>query len=487
MARPHHQFGNSGPVVLLVLLAAILAVSPSQAASTQPVTIEIPIFEGGEGSEFFLQCAREFEKQRPDVKVDLYGDPRIVDKVRIRILEGSFFELTNAFINYWPLIRNGDILPLDEFLDGPNWENNGTWRSSFLPGTLDLYTYKGHVYGIPLAYFVNLIWYNRGMFEEHGWKPARTWDELFDLCEKIKSAGIAPLAFQGRYPDYIQPLYGSAYYHLAGPKRYNDQRYLEPGSYANGEAEQAFALTQRLALNFFQNGAMGMSHTEAQLQFFLGKTAMIPCGAWLKSEMMGKIPDGFRLGAFRLPLPGTLPSPPVADPTAVHVFSHYYFVMAHGKHPRQAVDFLRFMTSRRMAGTYARLRDIPTVIRGTARGNLSPDMDEVVNIIESAGASYGEAPGEGYDEMNQHLVDAWYKLLTGKRTPHETAEDLEQAGAAVRNRQLNPDRIIVRHVGKSLLLLGLLGAGLVYWLITTARAIRQAHDARTAASSARAG
>src|SRR5688500_133251 len=97
------------------------------------ITIEIPFFEGGAGKEFFIECARAFEKERPDVIVDLYLDPRIADKVQVRILEGSFFEITNAFINYWPLIRNGDVVDMNPYLDGPNWEGDARWRDTFLP------------------------------------------------------------------------------------------------------------------------------------------------------------------------------------------------------------------------------------------------------------------------------------------------------------------------------------------------------------------
>ena len=121
--------------MIVVLFAPFIA----QAAEGR-VTVEAPMFEGGEGLTFFTYGAREFEKQRPDVAVNLYGDPRIVDKLRIRILEGTYPEVTNAFLNYNALIRSGLILPIDRYLDGPSREGDSTWRESFLPGSLDAYT-----------------------------------------------------------------------------------------------------------------------------------------------------------------------------------------------------------------------------------------------------------------------------------------------------------------------------------------------------------
>ena len=181
-------------------------------------------------------------------------------------------DATNAqFINYFPLIADGQILPLDDVMDGPNWEHDSTWRQSFLPGTLDLYTVNGHVYGVPLSYLADVIWYNKTMFEQHGWLPPRTWEEFFALCEKIKAAGMAPMAFQGRYPFYGGPFYDPAIYHLAGNQMLLAQRHLEPGSFDNPASVQAFAWLQCLS-SYFLEGTMGMSHTESQMAFFMGKS-----------------------------------------------------------------------------------------------------------------------------------------------------------------------------------------------------------------------
>src|SRR5688500_2140708 len=280
-------------VLFIVLLMPALACAK--------ITIELPLFEGGAGKDFFLQCARDFEKLRPNVKVDLYLDPRIQEKVQVRFLEGTFFEATNVGMNYWPLIRNGDVVQVDKYLDGPNWEGDAKWRDTFLPGAIDTYVDGDKHYGIPLGYYAYVFWYNKKMFRDNGWQLPATWDDLFALCEQVKKAGIPPMSFQGRYPYYATFLYDAATYHLVGGPQWLARQNLAPGAIAAPESVRAVELVRTLAVKYFQPGALGMSHTESQLQFFLGKTAMIPCGAWLKSEMLGKIPDGFELGCFNLP------------------------------------------------------------------------------------------------------------------------------------------------------------------------------------------
>ncbi len=552
------QFGSVFGLALCLICGTIQSV---RAQTTQPVSIEVPLFEGGAGKDWYIYSARAYElqgkwditapsnlkfsaklevnvapkgkEQQPQVMwatltlpnsaptsaiifsnkvskqkdydrvwtwddgaghklriatdhrgvlsgwfkdgdnpeigivghkpnpvyVNMYLDPRITDKVRVRVLEGTFFEISNAFINWWPLIKNGDVLPLNDALEKPNWEGDAKWGDTFLPGSLDGFKDKaGKIYGLPQAYYAYCIWYNKKIFREHNWKPARTWNELFALAAEMKKAGIAPMAFQGRYPGYAQPLYDAAYYHLAGAKRWDEKSDLVPGAFNCEEGVESIDIVRRLATECFEKGAMGMSHTESQQGFFLGRTAMISCGAWLKSEMLGKIPEGFELGAFNLP---TVENDK-ADPTAVQVHVEPYLVMRRSAHPDVAVDFLRFQSARAMAGAFAKMQDLPSAIKGSNEGNLSADLDDLVKIVNAAKTTYGTIPGEGYPEMAQVYRDEMYKALVGPESPKEMADGFEQLAQSVRNRAEHPDVVRVLHPWKALTLIALLVGGAIF-------------------------
>lgn len=400
--------------------------------------IEVPLFEGAEGLQFFQQCARDYERLHPGVTIDLYGDPRISDKVRVRILEGSFPELTNANLNYWALMKNGDLYPLDPLLDQG-------WRDKFLPGTLDRYTSGGKTYGIPFLNTIWAVWYNQKMFAKHGWEPPSTWSQFFSLCDKMKAAGVVPVAFQGRYTFYAQPLIDHNYYNLAGSQAFLAQKNLEPGSFANPAYIEALRLVQKAALEDFQPGALGMSHTEAQLEFFQGRAAMIFCGSWLQNEMKDNIPDGFELGVFQLPLP----EGPNVSPHALLVTTAQYFVFSRSRHPEVAADFLRYMTTR--AGEFSKASGMPVAMKGTSSG--IPDLDA---LAASATATFGEGQGEGFPGFTQRLADARFALLSGSSTPEEIARDLERQAADVRAQAADPDHVTLRHLWKPVGLLAFL-------------------------------
>ena len=379
--------------------------------------------------------------------------------------------MTNADFGARNLIPHGDLLPLDAALDGPADGNaRMSWRDTFLPGTLARYRVDGRTYAVPLSYYVETIWFNKRLFAAHGWRVPTTWPDLLALCEQMRAAGVTPFAFQGRYPYYARTFLDGAYYQLAGPAAFEARTRYEAGTFDNPHMVQALAWTQTLATKYFQAGAMGMGHTEAQLQFFLGHAAMIPCGSWLKSEMSGKIPDDFALGTFNLPAaPGGL-----GDPRALQAFSGYYTVFAHSKHPAEAVEFLRYLTSRRAAAYFCKANDLPVAIRDVNQENLSPALSDLAALIRDSTAGYGESPTDTMPAMAQHYDDVLLNLLTDRVKPAEAARQLEAFRAGEAWAVAHPDDVPRRHVVKPIVLLAVLFAAATYAIVDVVRRRRSA-------------
>src|SRR4051812_47046962 len=134
------RLGPARPLLLMRrrLLAACLTLAGGVAPSPQRVaagdnvtgaadaTVEVALFEGGEGMEFYEDCQREYERLRPGVRLNVYGDPRIDDKLRVRIMEGRTPDLTNAWqLKYHELIQAGRMQAFDAWLDQPSFDTPG--------------------------------------------------------------------------------------------------------------------------------------------------------------------------------------------------------------------------------------------------------------------------------------------------------------------------------------------------------------------------
>lgn len=442
----------------------VLAKAPKD---RERVELDIPIFAGGYGMKFFEESAREFEKLRPDVKVNIYGDPRINEMVRIRVMEGSFPDATQSSLHWPNLIAANKVLDLAPYLDKPNWEGDAKWRDSFLPGSLERWQEGPHQWAMPFPYATFQIFYNKKMFREKGWQVPRTWDEMFALCDKIQKSGVEPFAFPGVYMGYADMIRNGAHYNLVGPEEYRRHNLMTKGTRSDPRYKRAAQVVQTLSTKYFQKGWEGMTHTQAQLQFFRGQTAMMANGSWLVSEMQGKIPEGFELGAMNFPVF----KDGIGDPSAMQVGSEYYYVFASTRHRSQTIDFLRFLTSRARAAAFSKMQDTPTAVRGVPADVYSPLMRDLAEMIGKSKESYGDPPGTAasFPEMHLPETDARSWLLTGKMTPEEYGDFLEAAAERARASKLQPDKVHVRHGFAGTVLLLIMGWMVVYSLASRLR------------------
>jgi raffinose/stachyose/melibiose transport system permease protein len=441
------------------MLARLLLILVWMAAAALAKPIEVALFEGGEGVEFYQQVAAQLTRQRPDLPIRIEADPAISDRLRIRVLEGRLPEVTNANLDIWSLIKHDKLLPLDPWLDQAAWDGQGTWRESFLPGALDQFRRGGKTYGVPLVYTIWSVYYDKALFAREGWSPPRTWSEFLSLCDRMQARGLAPLAFQGRYAYYAEALVRHTFYHLAGPEAYARQLDGEPGSYDNPAMIAALEMVGSLARQHFQKGFSGMSHTEAQLELFQGRAGMLMCGSWLYSEMQANIPAGYQLGAFPLPLPeGSSRS----DPGAGYVTTDgFWFVFKDSANPAGGVEFLRYLTSAQVAGRFAGERGI-TVVIGKANQQLHPMVGDVARQLGGVQRTFSRSSADTVAEAGQVWNDALSLLLNEPECDARTvATMMETRIQRAREARLHPDQVEVRHPLKTIafllfLLLGLL-------------------------------
>ena len=446
-------------LIFLLCLATGLA-----RADTPPLELDIPVLVAGYGAAFYEETAREFEKLRPDVRVRIGGNPRINDQVRIRVMAGDDPDATDAVLLYPNLIKAGSILDLAPYLDGPNWEGDARWRDTFLPGVLDRWDTDGKIHGLPFAHAVWTVFYDKKRFRENGWNTPRTWDEFFALCEKMERADVAPLSLPGVFMRYGDAFLRAAHYNLVGPDGWRDYNRLAEGARTDPRFIRAADVLQQLSTKHLVKGWEGMTHTAAQLAFIDGRAAMTISASWFASEMKGKLPPGFELGAMNLPVFAD----GITSPDTLQTQSAYYFLFASGDPAREkaTVDFFRFLTSRERAKRFAQTVDSPVALRAVTPDDFSPLMRDTAELVAKAPASFDAAPPASATNLaviNQALTDARYRLMTGRITPEEFGARLEAAATAACARETDPDRVENRH-GFATATLLLVLAALVAWL-----------------------
>jgi len=424
-----------------IFLAGCDAVRRIPDAADDTKVIEAGFFEGGYGIQWHIKIAAQFNAimQQERVRVELWGDARITEKIKPRLLRGDppdVYVLSD--FPTWRLIAAGKLHPFDEVLDKAAFGGTTPWRDLFIPGTLDMYTSNGHVYSIPSAFGAWACWYDARLFREHGWTVPKTWAEFDALCAAIQAAGIAPVAFQGKYPNYAWMTYISMAQRCGGLAALNRMNNTEPGAFSHPDAVRAARLLQDMAVRHYQKGAMAMTHTESQLQFVNGQAAMIWCGIWIVNEMKLNTPPAFEMRCFTMPsVEGGKGNPHLLYGEG----AEWMYVPAEARYPREALEFCRYLVSPENGPDMGSCIGVISPLRGaTPRASVGPALQSVLDIMDDAPGIFTCRLPLLFLEWNQQVVQpALAALMQGEIAPEEFGRRLDD-GVTVAQR--DPDVII---------------------------------------------
>jgi raffinose/stachyose/melibiose transport system substrate-binding protein len=93
------------------------------------------------------------------------------------------------------VIESGQILDLDKTLTELGIRDSVDEGAASL--LINLVDGKG-LYDLPLGLNMEGFWYNKALFEKAGVAVPTTWTEFMDVCQKLKDAGIVPIAQGGK-------------------------------------------------------------------------------------------------------------------------------------------------------------------------------------------------------------------------------------------------------------------------------------------------
>lgn len=384
-------------------------------------SVEVVAFQGGYGIDMYQAAAKEFESKNEGVKVSVTGNPRVWEQLRPRMVGGTPPDLMfpGWGMDHWALVEEGQIMTLDTALDGPG-PDGGKWRDAFDPNILKLGQKDGKTYILPYYLMVYGWWYDPTFFKTNGWTVPKTYEELLALAPKMKAKGVAPITFQGQYPYYmIEGMLLPWAASIGGKKAIDDAQNLVPGAWASDAMLQAATRIDDLnRKGFFQDGAVGMSHTESQMQFLRHKAGMIPCGTWLSSEMKDVMPKDAKLEFFPVPEAGT------AAPNMVIVGIEPWMVPSDAKNPAGAIALFKEMTSKANATKF--LEEKGTLMAVKADESKAPEVLQApAKAVHEAKAIWSNQYRQWYPAFEKEIEGAITAMLNKEISPKQFVERCE--------------------------------------------------------------
>ncbi|MCB9099914.1 MAG: extracellular solute-binding protein [Anaerolineales bacterium] len=297
------------------------------------------------------------------------------------------------------------------------------FADTFAPGPLAVYGYQGEQYGVANDQGMVGFWYNTDLFDQAGIDaPPTTWAELLEDVQKLKDAGITPIALgEGdKWPGHFWWVYLAI--RMGGEEAFNAAASGE-GSFADEPFVQAGEKLQELiALDPFPAGYLGLTYNDQARLMGNGEAAMELMGQWApgveKDESTSKEGIGDKLGWFPFPMV----EGGKGDPADALGGGGGYIVGRDA--PDEAIEFLKYLSTKEIQ---CETTWVLPVVKGTEECITDPLMKIVAE--NAAKAPYMQLY---YDQALPPAVgsvvnDSVQGLFAGTSSPEEVGQAIQES------------------------------------------------------------
>ena len=350
----------------------------------------------GEGKAYWEKTVADFEKANPKVTIKMQSiqNEEMDGKLQTALNSGDAPDIFMA--------RGGgklaDVVAAGQAMDITGSIDDAT-KAAVPKGVLSAFEIDGKIYGMPTAVLPGGIFYSKDLFATAGITAVpTTMDELNGAVDKLKAAGIAPIAVGAKdawpaahwYYFFAQRACSQdAMSDAATSKKFDDPCWLKAG-----EDMEAFVKTEPFNEGFLTTSAQQGAGSSAGL-LANHKAAMELMGAWDPGVIASLTPD-------EKPLPdlGWFPFPELSggDGTAGAMMGGVDGFTCSAQAPqKECADFLNFFMQKEQQEGYANaFHTLPA----------NKDAQDVVTdpALKSILAAYNDAP----------YVTVWLDTLFGQ-------------------------------------------------------------------------
>lgn len=429
------EFLASAAVAAGTTLAAGLGSSHSAAAAAPVVLTFLHKWPEPNNMRFFRAAVAEFEAAHPGVQINMeaVADDPYKAKIRVIMASGQIPDIYFTWVGEYTrqFIRAGRTLDITKYLAAPEWQGR------FAPATLDAYRTDGKLYGVPIEVDAKFMVYNKTLFAKVGAsKPPADWPAFTTILNKLKAAGVTPIAFGSQLAwatvhyigdlnaKLVPPDVREADYLLKTPA---DKLFTDPGYVDSLTRYQDF-----LTNGWFNKSPNALSHSAARASFYAGREAL----------MYQELVEFGNVAGTRLAEDGWdfFPMPAIPDGRGRQDLltgaPDGFVVSSTCKHPDVAMTFLSFLTSKAQGAQFTSITHRPSATLGAvSAANALPETLRGIEDINHAKGMVLWLDTDVESRIASAFLAGGQGLMGGSTTPTEVM-------AKVRNvaRQVQKER-----------------------------------------------
>ncbi|QHW96844.1 extracellular solute-binding protein [Klebsiella variicola] len=402
-------------------LLAMLVISGSVSAATQ---INALFMTQAAYSENDIRAmTSDFEKQHPDVKVNLEFVPyeALHDKiVAARGAGGNGYDVV-LFDAIWP----AEFSRYD-LLQDVSSRIAADEREKIFPGAMNTVVYQGKTLGMPWILDTKYLYYNKAMLDKAGIKtPPASWQQVMDDAKVLKDKGIVkyPLVWSWSQAEALVCDYTTLVSGFGGSFYQNGKLDFSTPASLKAVTLMKTSLDQGLS-----NPASREYLEEDVRKAFSNGDAAFALN-WTYMYNMANDPKQSKVAGDVgiVPAPGDTPDKPGAVNGSMGLG-----IAKASQHPEEAWQYIHYLTSQPVQDKYAKLSlpvwkasyQDPAVAKG--QESLIAAADKSLNVMLSRPET------ADYSRLSNTLQQQLQSVLQGKATPDVALKAIDTSAARLR-------------------------------------------------------
>lgn len=177
-----------------------------------------------------------------------------------------------------------DLISNDMLTDVDAAAKAGNWKQVIPPAFIEASSRNGKMYAVPInIHGQNWLWYSTAVLNKAGAEPPTNWEDIFPALDKIKAAGLVPLAFSGQ-KTWERGLFNSVLLGKGGRQLYETIYTKRDPAAVMTPAFKDVAETYGRLRAYVDPGSPGRNWNDATNMVITGKAGMQVMGDWAKGE-----------------------------------------------------------------------------------------------------------------------------------------------------------------------------------------------------------
>src|ERR1700722_5638692 len=371
------------------------------------------------------KIASDFEAQNKGVKVDVQYLENEAFKAKLPTLLQS--EERPSIIYSW----GGGVMRAQAkagFLSDIS-SDAAPWAGTLSATAVKAFQVDGKTVGIPFDTGEVGFFYNKKLFDKAGVKAddIKTWDDFLSAVKKIKAAGITPIVVGAGEKWPIHFYYSYLVMRIGGASALADAAAGKDGGFkAATFVEAGKRLRELAALEPFQPGYIGTSHTESSGIFGDGKAAMDLMGQWLLAMQGPNSVSGKGLAEEDIGIL-SFPIVPGGKGKATDTLGGINGWLVTKTAPPEAIDFLKFFSQQKYAKEVAATGAYIPVVKGSEAFIVDPLIKRLADDLAMTTYHQNYFDQDLGPSVGRVVNDISVAVAAGEMKPEAAAAAIQEA------------------------------------------------------------